>query len=259
MALACHFNMEGEKQGKIEGSCEMEGREGSHIGHWFAHQVTMPHNLMDGFSTAKPGHYPLEIIIGHDKCSPKLHQALCTGEHMKYVEIKWYRVNKYGNEEHYFTFRLEDAVIIRIESFMPNTLSPHTAHLPYMEKVSFSYRYIRWTYEPTGIEAEDPFPYMNEYDNPWKAAKFVALAVPGFVYGCKKMATKKAKDVLIDVGLARLLEFLKAPWYVMEAYDQYQKIKNERDNNDFIDHDGRETAERFDHNLENARDQAFKP
>ncbi len=259
MSMPCHFTMEGEKQGKIEGSCDMEGREGSLVGYWFAHQIEMPHNPMDGFPTGKTGHSSLSIIITHDQCSPKLHQALCTGEHMKYVEIKWYRINKYGHEEHYFTHYLEDAVITGIESFMPNTLSQYTAHLPYMEKVSLSYRKIRWTYEPSGIEAEVADPYMNEYGNPLKAAKFVVLAVPGFVYGCKKMAVEKAKDVLIDVGLARFLEFIKAPWYVKEAYEDYQKIKKERDMNEDMGHGYRDIAETFGHKLEDCRDRAFRP
>ncbi len=70
MALACHFTMEGKNQGKIEGFCDMEGREGSLIGYWFAHQIEMPHNPMDGFPTAKPGHSPLSIIISHDHAHP---------------------------------------------------------------------------------------------------------------------------------------------------------------------------------------------
>ncbi len=142
---------------------------------------------------------------------------------------------------------------------MPNTISPYTAHLPYMEKVSFSYRYIRWTYEPKGIEAEEANPYMNEYGNPLKAAKFVALAVPGFVYGCKIMAVEKAKDVLIDVALARFLEFIKAPWYVKEAYEDYQKIKKDHDIKEDMGHGYRETGEYFDSGIREARSRAFKP
>jgi len=29
MPMPCHLTLEGEKQGKIEGSCEMQGREGT--------------------------------------------------------------------------------------------------------------------------------------------------------------------------------------------------------------------------------------
>jgi type VI secretion system secreted protein Hcp len=146
MPLPFHITMEGEKQGEIEGSCEMLGRERSLVGYWLVHRITAPHDPVEGTLTAKASHYPLKLIIELDKCSPKLHQALCTGEHMKYVNIDWYRVNKYGEEELYFTFHIKNATITKIESYMPLTFLPDTASLPYMEKLSFSYKYIRWTY-----------------------------------------------------------------------------------------------------------------
>lgn len=243
MPLPCHFTMEGEKQGKIEGSCEMEGREGSIIGYWLTHQVNVPHNPMDGFPTEKRGHYPLSIIKEHDKSSPKLHQALCTGEHMKYVIIEWYRINKYGREEYYFTHHLEDATITGIRSFMPNTFLPETAHFPFMEKVSFSYRKIRWRYEPDGIETEDP--YINEYGkHPLKDIKAVTAMIGVATY-------EAVKTGVIDTAKAALLEFLEIPWYVNKLFTAGEIYHS-------ATHEFREKGENFGHKMEDARDWGYR-
>jgi type VI secretion system secreted protein Hcp len=234
MPLPCHFTMEGEKQGKIEGSCEMEGREGSIIGYWLTHQVKVPHNPMDGFPTEKRSHYPLSIIKEHDKSSPKLHQALCTGEHMKYVIIEWYRINKYGREEYYFTHHLEDAAITGIRSFMPNTFLPETAHLPFMEKVSFSYRKIRWRYEPDGIETEDP--YINEYGkNPLRDIGFA-------LHACSVPVWTGIKTGVTDVAKAALFEFFELPWLLDKGYTITEI-------HDDVTHEFREKAVGVDHQI----------
>jgi len=62
----------------------------------------------------------------YDKSSPLLYQALCTGEHFKDVTLKWYRIASTGQEEHYFTTLLEDAILVAIRPFMPNALDKDT-------------------------------------------------------------------------------------------------------------------------------------
>jgi type VI secretion system secreted protein Hcp len=258
MALACHFTMEGEKQGKIEGSCEMEGRVGSLIGFWFLHQVKIPHNPLDGHPIARPDHYPLKIIIGHDQCSPKLHQALCTGERMKYVQIEWYRVNKYGYEELYFTHRLEDAVITRIESFMPNTISPYTADIPYMEKISFSYKYIRWTYIPDGIEAEDP--YVSEYGKHPLKDIGVALRIGGaVVWEGKKLAAAVTVKAGEEGAKAALFEFFEVPWYMEKLYGGLETLNKVDEISEDIKYGLREIGQDIAHDAKDIKFRAYGP
>ncbi len=103
MAMPAHLTLTGEKQGKIDGSCEMQGRENSILVYAMTHDVSIPRSSADGLSTGKRVHGSLCIVKEYDKSSPKLYQALCTGEHMKDVTLKWYRITKQGTEEHYFT------------------------------------------------------------------------------------------------------------------------------------------------------------
>ncbi len=155
MSLPAHMSLEGEKQGKIEGSCAQQGREGTILIQAFDHEVYIPRDPQTGASTGKRIHNPLRITKAYDKSSPKLYQALTSGEHMKNVEIKWYRIDPKGTEEHYFTTTLEDAIIVSMKPNMPNCLLPTSEPFTHMEDVSFTYRKAIWKWEPDGIESED--------------------------------------------------------------------------------------------------------
>lgn len=155
MPMPAHMTMEGENQGNIEGSCEMQGREGTMLVEAFNHEVRIPRDPQTGLSTGKRIHNALSIVKVFDKATPKLYQALCTGEHMKNVTIKWYRIDPTGKEQHYFTHKLTDAIIVAVRPWMPNCLDPATESFTHMEEVMFTYKQISWTWEIDGIESED--------------------------------------------------------------------------------------------------------
>jgi type VI secretion system secreted protein Hcp len=155
MPMPVHLTLTGEKQGKIDGSCEMQGRENTVLVYALDHAISIPRDPNTGLGSGKRLHGPLTITKMYDKSSPKLYQALCTGEHMKDVNLKYYRITKQGTEEHYFTTTLEDAIVVGMEPYMPITLESSSDPYGHMEKVSFTYKKIKWTYEPNGIESED--------------------------------------------------------------------------------------------------------
>ena len=88
MSLPAHLTLQGEKQGKIEGSCEMQGREGTILVYAMDHDIHIPRDPQSGLGSGKRIHGPLTIMKEYDKSSPKLYQALCTGEHLKNVTIR---------------------------------------------------------------------------------------------------------------------------------------------------------------------------
>ncbi len=155
MPMPAHMTMEGENQGVIDGSCEMQGREDTILVEAFNHEVRIPRDPQSGLSTGKRIHNAMSVVKVFDKASPKLYQALCTGEHMKQVKIKWYRIDPTGQEEHYFTHELEDAIIVSVRPWMPNCLDPATESMTQMEEVMFTYKKIKWTWEIDGIPSED--------------------------------------------------------------------------------------------------------
>jgi len=155
MPMPAHMELTGNNQGKIDGSCTQQGRENTIIIQAMNHNVRIPRDPQTGLPTGKRSHEALTITKTYDKSSPKLYQALCTGERFSEVVIKWYRIDPTGAEEHYFTHRLEDAIIVDIRPWMPNCLDPATESFSHMEEVSYTYSKIRWTWEPDGIEADD--------------------------------------------------------------------------------------------------------
>ena len=155
MPLPAYLTLEGEKQGKIDGSCTQQGREGTILVQAFNHEVRIPRDRQTGNATGNRVHEPLTITKTFDKSSPKLYQALTSGEQLKTVEVKWFRINPTGKEEHYFTTKLEGAVIVSVKPTMPLVLDPKSESLTHMEDVSFTYRKAIWTWVPDGIESED--------------------------------------------------------------------------------------------------------
>ena len=148
------LELEGGIQGAIEGSCEIPGREGTIIVYQLNHGISVPYDPQLGLPTGQRLHRPMKIVKEFDRSSPKLYQALCTGEQLT-ATLKFYRIDSTGMEEHYFTIKLEDGFIVSVSAFMPSTLEAQNQHYGHMEEVSFTYRRIIWTWEPDGIEYED--------------------------------------------------------------------------------------------------------
>ena len=155
MPMPAHLEVTGNNQGKIDGSCDMQGRENTILVEGFDHEVYIPRDPQSGLPTGKRVHNAMKVVKTYDKSSPKLYQALCTGEQLSDVTLKWYRIDPTGSEEHYFTTKLEDAILVAIKPWMPNCLDPATESYTHMEELAFTYKKIMWTWEPDGIESED--------------------------------------------------------------------------------------------------------
>jgi len=154
MPMLSHLEIEGKQQGKIEGTCDMEGREKTIIVYAMNQDIHIPTDPQSGSPSGKRVHGPLTIVKEFDKASPKLYQALCTGEYLT-ATLKWYRIDEAGKEEHYFTHKLEDAIIVSIKPYSPIAFLKENEPYRHMEEVSFTYGKIKWTWEADGVEAED--------------------------------------------------------------------------------------------------------
>lgn len=130
----------------------MAGREGTILVHGIRHGLRNPNERceasahMDGVMRM---HDPVTIIKKIDLSTPKLLQALVSGEMIERVTLKWYRIDRYGHEEHYFTDVLENAIVKKHEIEMET------------ESVSIAYEKITWRHEIPSIEAEDRWQVMT--------------------------------------------------------------------------------------------------
>ncbi len=155
MPMPAHLTLEGNNQGAIEGSCTIAGREGTILISAIEHTVDIPKSPQTGLPTGKRVHGPLTLTKEVDKSSPKLFQALCSGEQMSNVQLDMYRISPEGSEELYYTIKCENAIIVGVRTWMPNTLDAASETFGHMEDVSVTYEKIIWTWAPDGIEAED--------------------------------------------------------------------------------------------------------
>ena len=160
-ALPSFMWVEGETQGQIEGSSDLQGREGAIIVYAFGHSLKVPTDPHSGQSTGTREYSPFKILKAFDKASPKLYRACATGERLKKVTLKFYQISTQGTEEHYFTIELEDAIIINISPSMPTTFLGQNAEYRHMETVSFTFRKITWIWVSDGTEFQDDWTFKQ--------------------------------------------------------------------------------------------------
>lgn len=164
MPTPAYLSLEGTNQGAITqgtfteesvGNIYQEGHEDEILVQAFSHTVTIPRDPQSGQPTGQRVHQPLKITKVFDKCSPLLYTALTSGERLTKCQVKFYRTSADGQQEHYFTIELEDAIIVDIKAYMPNCQDPGQAHFTHLEDVSFTYRKITWTHEVGGTSGSD--------------------------------------------------------------------------------------------------------
>jgi type VI secretion system secreted protein Hcp len=148
------MTVKGKDQGDIEGSCTIKGHEKTILVWELDHSVTIPVNPSTGGTTGQRIHLPLVITKEIDKSSPKLQQAVCTGEKTE-VLLEFWRISPAGKEEKYYTVKLEGATVVKTENYFPLTFLEESKVFKHMEKISFTYTKIIWTWVPDGIESED--------------------------------------------------------------------------------------------------------
>jgi type VI secretion system secreted protein Hcp len=163
MANPIYAWFKGVTQGPIEGwgswagEDDQVGREGSSLVQAASHEVTIPRDPQSGMASGRRVHHPLIITKRIDKASPKLYRALVQGERLSEVVLKWYRIDQAGGggQVHYFTTKLEEAVIVAMKQWFPITMDPTKRDYSHLEDVQFTYRKIVWTWVDGGIETED--------------------------------------------------------------------------------------------------------
>lgn len=157
MAIPGFLSLTGKSQGKIEGSCEIQGNQGKILVEASEHLIDIPCSPQTGLATGKRVHHPLIITKFIDKSSPKLMQALTSGEVLTEVQLEYVRIDASGKEAVYYTVKLTNAIIVSIRSWTNNCLDtdPNKKQYGDMQDISFTYEKIVETWKPDGIEAED--------------------------------------------------------------------------------------------------------
>lgn len=164
MPTPAYLSIEGERQGVISagaftlasvGNIYQEGFEDTILVQSFDHAMSIPTDPQSGQPSGQRVHGPFIITKVIDKSSPLLCTAMTTGERLKKCELRLYRTTAEGTQEHYYTIKLTDAVIVHISTTMPSAQSSATAHLTHLETIAINYRAIQWNHEACGTSGGD--------------------------------------------------------------------------------------------------------
>ncbi|MCQ4443186.1 type VI secretion system tube protein Hcp [Enterobacter cloacae] len=116
MAIPAYMWLKDDGGNLIRGSVDVQDRESSVEILSFSHGLLVPTDSNTGKITGTRLHAPLMIEKEFDSSSPYLYKAVATGQTLKSVEIKWYRINDAGQEVEYFNMLLEN---VRVTAAAP--------------------------------------------------------------------------------------------------------------------------------------------
>lgn len=164
MPTPCYLSIEGKTQGNITagaftgesvGNIFVEGHEDEVLIQAVSHLVDVPTDPQNGQPSGQRVHGPLQITCSFNKSVPLMYNALVSGEILTQVELSWYRTSVEGKQEHFFSTKLEDAVITSIDLNMPHCQLPATRELTQLLTANFSYRKIIWEHIASGTSGSD--------------------------------------------------------------------------------------------------------
>ena len=154
MAMTTYMTIKGKNQGDIQGDCTQQGRENTILCYSIDHHVEIPRDTHTGLATGQRIHCPFRVTTDIGKQTPKVFQACCTGEHVD-VELQMFRINEKGQEEKYFTIKLQNAIVVDSRVWYPETFLEENKPYKHMQDITFTYETIIWTQTIDGIEAQD--------------------------------------------------------------------------------------------------------
>lgn len=163
MASIAYIKITGSKQGDITkdastadsiGNTWQTGHEDESIVYSFTKNAVVPRDPASGTAIGTRVHQPATIVKPLDKASPLLWQAPATGENLQ-MELHFFRTSVTGQQEHYYTIKWEDAVLVDGKVVLPDVLDSDNDSRGHLEEWSFTYRKVEWTHEKAGTTASD--------------------------------------------------------------------------------------------------------
>lgn len=140
------------------GSCEKEGADRVDTSDVFEieHHLHQPVDPTTGQATGVRVHSPLRVVTVVDKATPGMHKALCTGENIANVELRFFRIDPATRSEvMYYKIVLTQARVVDVSPYMPMSFVPTNESYRHMEQISFVYEQITWDWLPETVVEMD--------------------------------------------------------------------------------------------------------
>eukprot|EP00903_Cladosiphon_okamuranus_P001345 g1343.t1 len=160
------------------GNLWQQGHEGESLVYAFEQNAVVPRDPQSGSVIATRRHMPTTFMKPVDKATPLMWQALATGETLE-IEVQFWRTSTAGVQEHYYTIKFTDAVLVEGKTILPDVNDEANASRGDTDKWSFTYRKAEWTHEKAGTSASDDYraPGSIMMYVVWQALIAIALSV----------------------------------------------------------------------------------
>ncbi len=118
----------------------------------FNHEVFLPYDREENKMTGSRKVDAFTVIKDINQLTPQLYDMCANGRKCTEVKIILYRTAETGEEEEYFHYILEEARIVSVKNYMPNTKIDDYDNMGHLEEVKFLARKFTWAYLDGGIE-----------------------------------------------------------------------------------------------------------
>ncbi|CAG2141153.1 Major exported protein [compost metagenome] len=151
MAIPAYMWIKDDGGADIKGSVTVSGREGSVEVVAFDHAVKIPTDANTGKLTGTRVHEPIVFTKETDASTPYLYKAVSSGQTLKAVEIRWYKIDDAGKEKEYFNTKLENVKVVGVTPKMHDIKSPAFEKHNHLESIELRYEKITWSYKDGNI------------------------------------------------------------------------------------------------------------
>jgi type VI secretion system secreted protein Hcp len=157
VSLEANLKLAGQVQGPIKGDVTAMGHEGTIRVTAANHVVNTPRDPATGAASGKRQHAVLTVVKNVDVSSPHLYAAWAKNEALTTWELQMFQPDPAGTgtTRQYYTVRLSNAAIARIQFELPSSQDPALKVIPARETVSFAYGKIEWIWTTGPVAASD--------------------------------------------------------------------------------------------------------
>lgn len=155
MAIPAYMWIKDDGGADIKGSVTVQGREGSVEVVALDHSVSIPTDSNTGKLTGTRIHTPITFTKETDSSTPYLYKAVTSGQTLKSIEVKWYKIDDAGKEVEYFNTKLENVKVVAVKPKMHDIKNPAFEKHNHLEVVELRYEKITWAYKDGNIIHSD--------------------------------------------------------------------------------------------------------
>ncbi|RFU45014.1 Hcp family type VI secretion system effector [Paraburkholderia sp. DHOC27] len=151
MAIPAYMWIKDDGGADVKGSVTVQGREGSVEVVALDHRVSIPTDANTGKLTGTRVHAPIVFTKETDSSTPYFYKAVTSGQTLKSIEIKWYKIDDAGKEKEYFNTRLDNVKVVGVKPKMHDIKNPAFEKHNHLEEIELRYEKITWSYKDGNI------------------------------------------------------------------------------------------------------------